>query len=237
MIEEDSVTICILLYGQYYDLHKRLLDGLVRSVPAKTTVSLWLNQVSQPSFDMITRLPSNFKIFRVSADNTPKYIAMREMVAPLKADPNCKFMTWFDDDSQIVADDWFPKLLQYIESKREENVCYIGQPYWVFHLPGQTEFMAKAPWYKNIPWEIIRGKPAITFAQGSFFVLRTDVLRQLDWPDPRLQHNGGDAMLACAVQQQGLPFHKYYYGIKPNAAPRRGLNQVPAGCTDQNARR
>jgi hypothetical protein len=79
--------------------------------------------------------------------------------------------------------------------------------------------------------------PGITFATGGYWWLRTDVIRQLDWPDERLSHNGGDTLLGEAIRQQGWPFHKNNYGVKVNAAPRRGLHEAPAGSSNPNERR
>jgi hypothetical protein len=54
-------------------------------------------------------------------------------------------------------------------------------------------------------------------------------MKQLDWPDPRLNHNGGDTLLGEAIRQQQLPRHAFHYGVKINKYKRRGFREKPAG--------
>ena len=79
-------------------------------------------------------------------------------------------------------------------------------------------------------------KPGVSFMTGGYVWLRTDIMRQLDWPDERLNHNGGDTLLGEAIRQQGLPRHHFDYGVAVNKAKRRGLSERPAG-SKQNVRR
>lgn len=161
-------------------------------------------------------------------ENIPKYVRMRYTFQRL-LNENVDWLVWFDDDSWIEKADWLPKTLAYLEAKKHENVCYVGQPWYVHHLPGQWEFIQQSSWYRGKPPEIIKDKPGVNFAQGAYWWLRADVARQLAWPDIRLSHNGGDTLLGEAVRQQGLPFHKFYYGVRVNDAPRRGVSETPAG--------
>ena len=122
-------------------------------------------------------------------------------------------------------------MVRYIEDRTKENICYVGQPWFVHHLPGQWEFMQRATWFKGRPSELILGKPGVNFATGSYWWLRADVQTSIDWPDVRLGHNGGDTLLGEAIYQNGLPFHKCDYGVKVNAGKRRGYSETPAGAT------
>ena len=130
-----------------------------------------------------------------------------------------------------------------LTEKKSENIAYVGQPWFVHNLPGQLEFIQQASWYKGLPPQMCPTKkkgvmrPGIWFAQGAYWLLRTDVLRLLHWPDPRLKHNGGDTLLGEAVRQQGLPFHRRHYGVVINNAPRRGYHEAPAGVRDKSVRR
>ena len=60
-------------------------------------------------------------------------------------------------------------------------------------------------------------------------MLPTWILKYLDWPDPRIDHNGGDVMLGVALYQNGFGLHTHYDGVVVNDAPRRGTSQKPAG--------
>lgn len=229
MMKSESVRIHGLMFGDYPDLHRRFLDVLRRR-PAETSVFLWLNQLGSPSLklveDYVAEMP-NVK-FRVSTDNTYKYVAMREMFAELPS--GIEWLVWFDDDVRMDGTfDWFKLMTNYIEDHRNENICYVGQPWFVHYLPGQLEFIKAAKWYRGLAPAEVGGRARVTFAQGSYWWLRADIQKNLGWPDPRLEHNGGDVLLGEAVRQLELPFHKFWKGIKPNDSKRRGFHQRPAG--------
>jgi GT2 family glycosyltransferase len=228
---ELRLYVCALLFGNYHPLHKRLVDSLKRHVPRHVKVHLWCNQVCDPTKKMLQGLPPEYTV-TFSDENVPKYKAMYKMFAAVKAG-DYDWVCWFDDDAHIVAVDWYPKLVEYLKLKAKENICYMGQSWFLHYKTGQAEFVAASKWYKGRALEIIKKRPAVTFAQGSYWLLRTDVLRQLDWPDERLNHNGGDTLLGEAVRQQNLPFHKNHYGVRPNDARRRGYQEPPAGVVNK----
>lgn len=227
-----DVLICTLLYGDHFDLHKRILDSFVKCVPAETTVWIWMNSCGKQTQDYAKLLQPNRKwILSFAGTNEPKYKVMRDMFLLFKEAEGSdhKWVVWFDDDSWITKDDWFAHMEAYIKAKQRENICYIGQPWFVHHLPGQWDFISKSKWFKDRLTEKICDKPGVNFAQGAYWWLRTDVACRLDWPDERLSHNGGDTLLGEAIRQQGLPFHKHDYGVKVNDAKRRGRSDRPAG--------
>lgn len=216
-----------LLFGEYPDLHWRLLDGLARTLPPEVPVTIWCNQVCAQTRELLGKFERFKAIF--SNENVPKYLVMRQLFKPLKERPDCNWIIWFDDDTHIVANDWYTRTAALLSSASSH--VYLGQAWCVPHLPGQAEFIRAARWYRNRPFEVSHGRPGITFAQGSYWWLRTDMLARLDWPDERLSHNGGDSLLAEAVRQQGPSFTltRFSYGVKPNDAKRRGLSEKPAG--------
>lgn len=152
---------------------------------------------------------------------------MREMFRDLR-EPGCgiDWVVWFDDDSWIEAADWWPAMQAQI---RREDVCYVGQPWGAYLLPGQWDFIRAASWFRGKEPPLHEGKPFVPFAQGAYWWLRTDVLSTIDWPDPRLVHNGGDSLLGEAVRQQGRSLTPCEYGVRVNDAPRRGMSERPAG--------
>jgi len=235
MPEDFGFSIYALCYGDYADLHRRLLDSFrLFAKPHPTDVTIWCNQACAGTEQLARGL--GFATL-CSAENLPKYKVMRDMFS--LRPPKYEWILWFDDDSYIEKPFWYEATKLYIESRRSQNICYFGQPWFVHHLPGQWEFIKTMPWFKGKPPELIQGKPGITFAQGAYWGLRNDVRQLLDWPpsDRGLSHNGGDTLLGEAVRQQGLPFHKFHRGVKVNAAKRRGHSEAPAGSSNLNARR
>ena len=235
-------TIYVLCYGDYLSLHKRVLNSLTDHLPdGKAWVVIWGNNLSVASKTYIEAICAtrggSFSFFNWF-DNVPKYEVMRRMWQdPDGPGPRTPWTLWLDDDTHIVKPDWWRKTMAFIKAHEDENICYIGQPWFVHHLPGQEEFIKQAKWYKGVPFEMhpTRNpkvkKPGIKFATGGYVWLRTDVIEQLKWPDERLVHNGGDTLLGEAIRQQGLPRHFYDYGVKVNDAKRRGRSDKPAGST------
>lgn len=239
-------TIYCLLYGNYLGLQQRLLLSLKKHAPADDVeIVIWGNELTPVCREQVEmRFPPGTAKTVFSAQNVPKYKAMRQMFhdPAFGVMPQTPWIVWFDDDSWVEKDDWWPRTKEAIEARERENICYMGQQWYVHHLPGQEQFIKEASWYRGRPWEMCPTrsprvkKPGITFAQGAYWWLRTDVMKQLDWPDPRLNHNGGDTLLGEAVRQQGLPFHKFHYGVKLNDSRRRGFHEKPAG-SSVNTRR
>lgn len=232
------MTFCIvtLLYGGHTDLHRRLLDSFCH-VPAAGRIVIIGNALVQQSQELVMKfseeknrsgLHVQTELYR---DNLPKYTRMRPVFQHLLQDQALEWLVWFDDDSWIERPDWYLRTAGYLRAVKHENVCYVGQPWYVHHLPGQWEFIQQSKWYRGKPTALANGKPGITFAQGAYWWLRADVARLLEWPDARLSHNGGDTLLGEAIRQQGLPFHKFHYGVRINDAPRRGASERPAGST------
>jgi len=230
-----DVRILALLYGPYNQLHRRLLDGFRKAVPKEVSITLWLNQVEQPTRARLAEEPGRYDVID-SADNTKKYITMRTMMSR-DGVKRPDWWVWFDDDSHITAVDWWARMQEYIIQRKQENICYIGQAWFVHHRTGQWEFIQKSPWYRGRSTELIKGRPGVWFATGGYWWLRSDVQSQLAWPDVRLGHNGGDTLLGEAIRQNGLPFHRFCYGVKVNDyATRRGYSEVPAGAMENTRR-
>ncbi len=236
---QDQTLICVLMYGGYHALHQRLIKSLLTTLQPNMTVWVWLNQVCQPTYDELSKHSSKFVIKRVSTENVPKYLVMRQLFAEI-APEQFKWVLWLDDDTHFTQPDALAAAEYFLSHKKlSENACYVGEKWYVSYLSGQAEFIKQSPWYKGRPFELV-GKnkvPGVNFITGGYLWLRTDVLKQLDWPDKRLVHNGGDVLLAEAIRQQDLPCHHFKYGVKVNDAKRRGRSDAPAGCTNQKERR
>lgn len=231
-------TIYVLLYGDYYDLHERLLDSLYKAVAHTVREEplrfrFWGNQIGRRTEKLFARDYRGVVSGYPRDENVPKYRAMKEMFDDDERAGSSEWTIWFDDDSYINRGDWWRKTVAHV--KAHPRICYMGQPWFVHHFPGQWQFIEKAKWYKGLPTEQCptrtkgKTKPGITFAQGAYWWLRTDVRKQIDWPDPRLNHNGGDTLLGEAIRQQGLPLEKFHYGVDINKAKRRGFREKPAG--------
>lgn len=229
-------TIYCLLFGDYFKLHKRLLDSLQKHLPpGEARVVIWCNTVCADTQRYLQYTPGSWEII-LSTENVPKYEVMRRLFRGTAVPaPETEWIVWLDDDSHIVKADWWEKTKAYLAEKEAEGVVYVGQPWYVHHLPGQWEFIKQAVWFKGLEPQMCPTRkpgvkqPGIWFAQGAYWLLRTDVMERLNWPDDRLIHNGGDTLLGEAVRQQGLPFHRFSHGVAINDGKRRGRSERPAG--------
>ena len=235
-------TVYVLFYGKYFELHKRIIDSLRHNLP-KDDVRLvcWANTVCNETIGMLYGLRHEYPNANLidSDKNVPKYAVMRKLYHGETA-PETPWILWLDDDTYITKPDWWEKTKYFLKTTRD--ACYVGQRWYVHHLEGQWDFIKAAKWFRKKEPEMLptkrRGvtKPGIWFMTGGYVWLRTDVMQMLEWPDERLNHNGGDTLLGEAIRQQGLPRHHFDYGVAVNKAKRRGMHEKPAG-SEQNARR
>ena len=235
-------TVYVLFYGRYPELHKRNIDSLRKHLPKDDSrLVCWANTVCNETISELCALTKEFPnaLLVDSDENVPKYKAMQQLYYE-QAPPESDWILWLDDDTYITESDWWKKTKGFIQS--DPSTCYVGQRWYVHHLKGQWEFIAKSKWFRGKHPEMLPTKkqgvkkPGIWFMTGGYVWLKTSLMQLLNWPDPRLSHNGGDTLLGEAVRQQGLPRHHFDYGVAVNKAKRRGLHEKPAGST-QNVRR
>ena len=224
-----DVSAYLLLYGPDEALQREALDSLFRALPApqRPYASVWCNVVSPHTLRLLEDLP--YTVYE-SAANVPKYVAMRKMFAHGVTQP---WILWLDDDTRMLPG-WWEATENYLKAKQAENVCLVGQGWYSHDLEWRRKFVMESAWWRGREWSMHRGRIQCHFPSGGYWWLRRDVRDLLDWPDPRLSHNGGDTLLAEAVRQQGLPFHAFAGKVKTQilgAGPsgRRGINERPAG--------
>lgn len=235
-VKPDRVAICVLMYGTYIHLHKKIISSLVKHAPKTAHIYVWCNQVGPGTLKLLHEAHLVLDNLRthVCHENPPKYHVMRSMLDEYDLRTQYDWLVWFDDDSEIVKPDWWPRMVGYIRENASKNIAYIGARYYIHHRGNQWDFIQKATWFKGLPSQTGRNskgqqQPAAIFATGGYWWLRMDALSQLDWPDRRLEHNGGDTLLGVAMHQNGFELFNYPYGVNINKAPRRGRSDRRAG--------
>lgn len=232
-MSQPTVTLAALLFGDYFDLHRRCLTSFLATIPRDTPVRLGLNQVGTRTMDSLPRWFSrhdgDVEYFSAGKDNIKKYPMMRRMLAdrPLYTD----WVIWADDDTWInePSSAWFSVMADCL---RQPRACYIGETWWIPYMTGQTDFIKTRSWYTGVPFETHKGQPGVHFNTGGFVAVHTDLLLDLDWPDRALLHNGGDVLLGEAVRQKGrerIAFPTKHCGVMVNNASRRGYSERPVG--------
>lgn len=223
-------TLFMLLYGDYASLHKYVLAPLLLQSADRLDVRLWLNVVSIDTIDwFLNHAPASWYIY-VSDQNVPKYKAMRYMFNDNARPIRTPWITWFDDDTLITApDSWLNRTAEFIIAN--PDVALFGKEQFKHHLSGMEAWIAQSSWYNGRAFQQTYGACGIRYVQGCYWWLKTAILAQLDWPDQRLNHNGGDTLLSEAIWQQQFQQAEFFYGIDGDIADRRGHVERPAGST------
>ena len=242
-------SIHALFYGDYLDLAQRCLTAfeptLHEGAAYITDFRLGLNSVAPPTQRFVVhwaqQVWQSWQIpvhIYVTDKNVFKYPLMRRMFRDPEA-PLAQFVMWFDDDSFLTGQPgWWSRVLAAIEGQD-----MIGQA-WFLPIEGnQWNWIQQQPWYNPDagPPPMQRGRRCFSFCQGAWWVLRSRVVHDYDWPIPSLRHNGGDSLLGELFRHQGLRKGRFDYGVRINAddagqpsrAARRGHSESVIGKDDR----
>jgi ADP-heptose:LPS heptosyltransferase len=223
----SPVTIAVLTYGDYTDLVSRCVKSIYDSVDTSLfKLRLGLNAASSNTHKWVDSwlLPKgNVQITRSDA-NIYKYPIMHRMFHDTPLDT--QWVIWFDDDSFVTHMDWLKKLNGVIGM---ENPDVVGKRYFMHLHPGTVQWAQQAKWWRNKPLDTRGGRPISNFATGGWWAMKTEIIKRLDIPDPRLK-NQGDVEIGICNAQNNLKLCNYSYGITISGAKRRGASQKRAGC-------
>ena len=236
-----KVTICILTYGDYPHLARRVIES-IRSNCSRSEYQLFVgaNAVSEETSSYLEHLHATGAVGHLvrSPVNINKCPMMRLMFERVNTD----FVWWFDDDSYLTSPDalmqWLNPALAAPDSTAMWGELYRCNTPWDFiDLDDVVSFVRKAPWYRGLPPPSWRpgGKGEFNFENrncgdgrwdfivGGCWLIRTSALRALDWPDRRLIKLGDDVLLGEAIRQQGWQLGNIGSpGVVINAEARRG---------------
>ncbi len=246
-------TVCLLTYGDYLVYFRRCLESVLTTTPAGA-IELRLGFNDAPASLAYARQrlrlddAAERRLLAGDVEQlsfvTPQGMTVRLWNAPvnLYKEPMARLMyhdvpldseyaVWLDDDS-FVEEGWWQALVPLMERR----VDYIGQPWWVDYLPGQTDMIQAQPWYRGVPFDMGAGRIGIWFMTGGFMAVRAERLRNVNFPDTdatwqgdRLQQYGGDTLLGEIARQQEWTRAEHEAHVKVNVdlhgnhpAPRRG---------------
>jgi len=233
-----KVTICVLLYGDYFDSHKRCLDSIVKTVPpSRMELRVATNAVEQRTLAYLNTLPIK-KLYKHD-QNIFKYPAMREMFWD-KDDPiETNYVVWFDDNTWVTHPNWLNTLANDILRQRPDVAMYGMKQYYPFQVHrGQDprKWFQAGDWYQDRHFQTRRGNDApngdtIHCCVDWFWALRTDIIRRCDIPDRRLKQRGGHIVIGEQLHQNGCKTKSFNDGKALVFTPpsgqdlRRGKNE------------
>src|SRR5262245_30599664 len=200
-----SVTICVLTYGNYPRLAKRVVESIRCHCPrSEYRLVVGANAVVQETLAYLESVKKAADLDRliVSPVNLCKCPMMRRMFAGIQTE----FIWWFDDDSYVLQPTAFLTWLEAAQAAPESAVMW-GQSAHCDHtesfsnLEDVVGFVRSASWYGGLPppsWRI-GGKGEFNFQNrgkgdgrwffilGGCWLIRTRTIRALNWPDRRLK--------------------------------------------------
>ncbi len=217
-----KLTICVLCYGDHFDLAKQCLDSIFNTIPAeRVDVRVGLNAVCDQTRDYVHDVyGSRVREIYDHPENAKKYPVMREMFHDPLNPISTKYVVWFDDDAKIVNPDMWSELCDTIVANHPHGSRLYGNlfihdlsPYGKKGDP--LQWFRRASWWKNQDLKVKgRGQYApngtvIDFPSGWFWAIAAEAIRSGDVPCPRLNHNGGDITIGAQVRQAGFKVKQF----------------------------
>jgi len=236
-----KVTICVCVYGNYPDLHRRCLSSLITTTPPDhRDIHVVGNEVCPETVAFLSNLRDHGKVQKVilNPDNRKKYPAMRQLFHDPNDPIKTNWVIWFDDDSIANRDSkWLPKLLDTIIAHYPAGDRLFGAEMFTTLSSSQIAWVKSRPWYRgrDLQTRPKQGAPngnRAWFAAGGFWALHMDVIRQQDIPDPQIGHNGGDYMVGAQVWQAGYTvkgWNNKKQFVFTSSVKRRGLEEEHTG--------
>jgi hypothetical protein len=236
-----STTICILMYGDYPDMHRACLGSILKTTsPKRRQIRIVTNELCLQTRGWLDKLQAEGQLHTLihNADNMKKYPAMSQLFCDPNNPIETNWIVWFDDDSIANRDpDWYTSLAIKITNEYPKKARMVGDlRFWTFN-PAQIAWARSRPWWRNRYLQTRQKQPApngqvVWFAAGGFWALETETMRQAMIPDPEIGHNGGDYMLGLQVWQQGHRTaawnHKKQH-VFTSSVGRRGTTEVHTG--------
>jgi len=235
-----KVTVCVLLYGEYFNLAKQCVGSIIENFPKyQYELRVGINECCKETIDYIKQF-KEIKIYE-EKNNINKYLLMDKMFQ----DINTEFIWWFDDDTFVIKNDTFEKWMNYIENSPEDVVVW-GSIYGVrmqrrsmfakYFETSIQDWIKKQSWYNGLPIPSGNNKYEENYYQtdiqhdiwrfptGYSWVGMTDFLKKIKYPFEGMVV-GGDILLAEEVRQQKKVFNNSYYGLHVPDAPSRKKNK------------
>jgi hypothetical protein len=198
--ESLMFTVCVLFYGDYLDLAKRVLNSLENHWRVKD-IRLGLNAVSSETYKFAhmwaekISVKTPVSVYQESSNkNVGKYPLMKRMFHNIES----PHIMWFDDDSWLEnsSEIWW-----YAVHKYAELHAVVGSVHRIKQRNKQYLAIEHQPWYAKKP---VQPDHVYRFATGGWWVLNSAVARNWDYPFSALHHNGGDSILGELTRQQDL---------------------------------
>lgn len=212
MADGTAACVCVLFYGSddyCLNLAQRVLNEPMRQL-ARLDVDFrfGLNAVGERTAQFVRRQAALFfknATILESQSNILKYPTMRNLF--LARDIDAPFVIWFDDDSCLAPETdaavWLARL-----SAQMQACDVAGSVRRTKITDEQRSWVTRQSWYAGKP--IL---PYVNFVSGGWWVARTSVLQEFNWPPPELRQKGGDVVFGELCRQQNLEAAHFRDGV------------------------
>jgi ADP-heptose:LPS heptosyltransferase len=236
-------TVFSLLYGDFHTMHVEHIHRLLRTLPRdRFDWRIGSNALCGPTARLISDLQQQglVRVHYAHKENQRKYPVMREMFHDPVLPIETNYLIWLDDDTICDRNDCWPGALAQVIVENHPKGARLFGPKQLHPLgPGQPHWIEEAPWYSGRDFvgrggRLTPGGHCIPFVSGSFWALHVPTMRELDVPDSRLSHNGGDYMIGAMVHQGGhgiVDFSGRKEHVCWSKYRRRGLSEPHPGAT------
>ena len=226
------VTICVICFGQHPALAQRFITNLYRYTrPDCFSLRIGLNAVCEETTELAHAAAREHGNIWIHSE--PRNIFKSPLMArlfslkPIETD----WVIWFDDDSFPYRQDWLQGLCLRIEMQPDVDIW--GNTFFTYAGEEVVQFIRTASWFRGKPFNHVEPsgewseRPLLSFVEGGFWAGRAEVLKALEWPDPRLLLNGEDYIFGEALRQNGYTIGRYTSGVRINQSARRWPRDTP----------
>lgn len=202
---EKLLTICICAYGDYPKLISRCLDSIVTEPLFFETTNLIIgaNALSKPSYGEIdARIPEGQEVSIIRSFDNVNKSGMRRMMISLVETP---FIVSVDDDI-ILKPGWLRQMREHVEScNRNVDVAGVTLA-TTYGKPRNTRIKSIPyslyPWRKKWwKWKRNGSSDRIPFPGGGCHLMRTEFIREHDFPDFNMLIDHDDILLGDLIIQ------------------------------------
>ncbi len=238
-----KASVCALLYGNHPTLAhaclRSILSALKQGPEYVQDIRLGLNETSDATQVVVDWLVESIRgnfpqipvIQYACRKNAFKYPLMRRMLLD-DLGSLADWVMWFDDDSWLTVDRAWWGRLELVA----EPVDMVGKIYWQGAQAKQWDWIQQQTWFNPdvgyVPpapqkLRIVGGRPAFQFCTGGWWVARSKIFLENDWPTKDLKLVGGDAMLGELCRHRGYQLANFESGVHINAGPSGRHNSAP----------
>ncbi len=116
------------------------------------------------------------------------------------------------DQNVFVEAGWWEAIVPLLD----KGVDYIGQPSWQDYRPGEAERFEASRWYLGVPHARREGRPGVSFMRDGLVAVRSERLREADFPQPGHMRDS-NVLLGAIAHQLGWSQAEYseHIELKP----------------------